>query len=126
MGRSPLEGCVILVVEDEPLIALDIEWAFDECGAQIALANTVEDALVLAEQENFAIGILDHGLTDGESTGVYERLRYRGIPFIIYTGHEVPEDKRGGGMVLTKPASEQDLREAAENLVTARKHPNTS
>jgi DNA-binding response OmpR family regulator len=123
MERSPLEGCLILVVEDEPLIAMDIELAFDECGAQIALANTVEDAMILVEQKDFAIGILDHGLTDGESTGVYERMRDRGIPFIIYTGHDIPDDKRGGGLVLTKPASEQDLRKAAEDLVTARQNP---
>jgi CheY-like chemotaxis protein len=118
MECSQLEGRSILVVEDEPLIALDIETAFKRCGAEVAVANTVKDALALLDS-GFSLGILDHGLADGHSTELYDHLRELGVPFIIYTGHAVPEDVRSGGVLVTKPAADQDLTSLAEDLLRA-------
>ena len=120
MERSPLDGCSILVVEDEPLIAMDIEQAFARCGAGVAIATTVKDALQIVH-DGFALGVLDHGLPDGQGTELYEHLRSLGVPFIIYTGHEVPPGDRNGGVVVSKPAVEGDLRAVAEGLVRAAK-----
>ena len=118
MERSPLDGCSILVVEDEPLIAMDIELAFEGCGADVAVASTVKDALQLVD-DGFSLGVLDHGLSDGHSTELYEHLSERGVPFIIYTGHKVPEGDRNGGVVVSKPAVDGNLRSVAEDLVRA-------
>ena len=119
MGRSALDGCSILVVEDEPLIAMDIQLLFERCGADVTAASTVKDALQLVD-EGFSLAVLDHGLADGQSTELYQQLRKRDVPFIIHTGYEVPEDQRHGGLIVSKPAIEDDLRAAAEDLVRAK------
>ena len=120
MERSPLDGCSIFVVEDEPLIAMDIEEAFRQCGADVVVACTVKDALELVA-DRFALGVLDHGLADGHSTELYQHLRTLGVPFIIYTGHDVPPGDRNGGVVVSKPAVAEELRAVAEGLVRAAK-----
>ena len=118
MERSPLDGCSILVVEDEPLIAMNIEFAFERCGADVAVASSVKDASFLVD-EGFSLGILDHGLPDGQGTELYELFHELGVPFIIYTGHEVPEGVRNGGVVVPKPARAEYLLTVAEDLVRA-------
>jgi DNA-binding response OmpR family regulator len=117
MERSPLEGRSILIVEDEPLIIMDIQLALEDSGAMLHIASTVKDGLRYCERDGLALGILDHGLADGESTELYSCLFDRGVPFIIYTGHDVPEDARHGGVVISKPALEMDIRAIAEELV---------
>jgi DNA-binding response OmpR family regulator len=116
--RSPLNGRSILVVEDEPMIAMDIEQAFARCGADVAVATTVRDAMQIVD-DGFALGILDHGLPDGHGTELYELMHELGVPFIIYTGHDVPEGDRSGGVVVAKPAAEGKLRAVGEGLVSA-------
>ena len=117
MERLPLEGCSILVVEDEPLIAMDIELAFEGSGARLHIASTVSDGLALAQRHRVALGVLDHGLTDGDSRELYECLRKRKVPFIIYSGYKVSEDESRGGVVVSKPIPETDLRSLAETMM---------
>ena len=38
----PLTGRLILIAEDEPLIALDVKQTFEEEGAQVIVARTLE------------------------------------------------------------------------------------
>ena len=45
MQRPSLEGRSILVIEDEPLITLDITQAFEGTGAEITTTNTLHHAL---------------------------------------------------------------------------------
>lgn len=119
MERSPLDGCSVLVVDDEPLLAMDIESAFQRCGADVAVASTVKEASFLVD-DGFCLGVLDHGLPDGQGTELYELLRDLRVPFIIYTGYEVPEAVRNGGVVVSKPTRAEDLVSVAEDLVRAR------
>jgi CheY-like chemotaxis protein len=117
MGRSALEGCSILVVEDEPLIVMDVQLTFEGSGAELHVANSIDEALPLARHDGLCLGVLDHGLADGQSTQLYQFLQGRGVPFIIYTGYDIPEDQRYGGVVVSKPAFGRDLRTVAEQLV---------
>ena len=96
MERSPLDGCLILVVEDEPLIAMDIQLLFERCGADVTAASTVKDALQLVD-EGFSLAVLDHGLAHGQSTELYQQLCKRDVPFIIRTGYEVPKTSATAG-----------------------------
>jgi len=81
MGRS------LLIVEDEPLIVMDISRAFEHTGAQLTTTNTLHHAMILVEHDSLAGAILDHALPDGDSSFLYARLKERGIPFIIYSGY---------------------------------------
>ena len=108
--ESPLQGLSILVVEDEPLIAMDIAETFRDAGAEITITNTKRHALILAEHDGLSSAILDHALKDGDSSALYEMLNKRGIPFMIYSGYEKrPDPACKDAPYLSKPATRMDL-----------------
>ena len=85
--RTPdLTGRTILIVEDEPLIALDIASTFEQAGAKVTTTNTLKRALLLVEHDGLSAAILDHALADGDSALVCKRLSERAIPFVNYSG----------------------------------------
>lgn len=86
MQPHDLRGRSILIVEDEPLIALDIVQAFEQAGAHVTLTNTLRHALVLVEHDGLSAAVLDHVLGDGDSDMVCKRLKERAIPFVYYSG----------------------------------------
>lgn len=45
MERPKLKGRTILIVEDEPLIAIDIAEAFQKAGAEVTTTTTLRQAL---------------------------------------------------------------------------------
>ena len=62
MQRPSLEGRSILIVEDEPLIVMDITQAFEPTGAALTTTNTLKHALILVEHDGLSGAILDHAL----------------------------------------------------------------
>ena len=68
MEHPALRGRSILVVENELLIAMDIAQALEQAGANATMTTTVRHALILIEHDGLAGAIMDHGLTDGDST----------------------------------------------------------
>ena len=88
MQRPSLEGRSILIVEDEPLIVMDITQAFEATGAALTTTNTLKHALILVEHDGLSGAILDHALGDGDSSQLCARLKERGIPFMIYSGFD--------------------------------------
>lgn len=87
MERPSLMGRSILIVEDEPLIAMDISRAFEHTGAEVTTTNTLHHAPIIVEHDGLSGAILDHGLPDGDSSLLCTRLKERGIPFILYSGY---------------------------------------
>ena len=86
----PLSRCNVLVVEDQAIIALDLQAALEDAGAHvIGPAATVGKALDLLPASVHA-AILDANLPDGDVTPVAEELIERGVPFLINTGAAVP------------------------------------
>ena len=91
MQRPSLEGRSILIVEDEPLIVMDITQEFEATGAALTTTNTLKHALILVEHDGLSGAILDHALGDGNSSLLCARLKERGIPFMIYSGYNTVE-----------------------------------
>lgn len=81
----------IMVLEDEPLLAMMLEECLEELGHElVGLAATVAQALDLLDggaiPPDFAL--LDFSLgNDTNSLPVARRLRAEGIPFAYLTGH---------------------------------------
>ena len=117
MQRPSLEGRSILIVEDEPLIAMDITQAFEGTGAALTTTNTLKHALILVEHDGLSGAILDHALGDGNSSLLCQRLKERGIPFIIYSGYSTVEGPCKDGLHISKPASDGVLVAAMEGLI---------
>ena len=83
MKRPTLDGLTFLVVEDEPLISMDITMALEDCGAKVTATTALKHALLLVENDGLSGAILDHSLGDGDSTILRARLKKRGIPFLV-------------------------------------------
>ena len=102
-----LAGKRILIVEDEPLIAIDLESAVvDQQGTVISAPSTLAEAQRVAENEAFDGAILDLHLKEGLALPVAESLLQRAIPFVIHSGHTDITTPRAWPMVpiIGKPA----------------------
>ncbi len=82
------EAKQILIVEDEPLIAMMLEDFLDILDQQVAgSADSVASALERVGQGGIDAAILDVNLRGGEkSTPVAEALAAAGVPFVFATG----------------------------------------
>jgi DNA-binding response OmpR family regulator len=112
-----LAGRSILIVGDEPLIAMEITQAFKDAGAAVTTTNTLKQALILVEHDGLAAAILDHALDDGDSTLLCQRLKERDVPFVIYSGFDDGDGVCAQGPLISKPASVEALIAAVEGLL---------
>jgi DNA-binding response OmpR family regulator len=118
--ERPLVGRSILIVEDEPVIALDIGEALKSAGARVVMAGTLPEALSVAEEPNLSAAVLDHGLMDGNSSQVCARLKERDIPFVIYSGFGKLDGACSSGVLVDKPAHPQVLVVTIAGLLRGR------
>lgn len=114
-------GPSILVVEDEPLIAMMLEDFLDALGYGLAASvDDVENALAQVEQGGFDAALLDVNLRDGQTSWpIAEALQQRGFPFVIATGGSsdgVP-DRFAQVPVLSKPYTLDGVKHAFEGLL---------
>ncbi len=117
MQRPSLEGRSILVVEDEPLIVMDITSDFEVTGAALTTTNTLHHALILVEHDGLSGAILDHALADGDCSLLCARLKARGVPYLIYSGFDTVEGPCAGAPHINKPAARGELVATMEDLI---------
>jgi DNA-binding response OmpR family regulator len=116
-----LFGRSVLVVEDDPLVALDVRAAVSAAGASVVSAASCSEALRLAVSPGLSAAILDIDLGHGEDcSAVCERLSERGIPFVFFTGEVRPDIllKWPHAPILTKLAEKARIIEAVAALLT--------
>jgi DNA-binding response OmpR family regulator len=106
---GPLVGHIVLIVEDEPLVALDVADCLRDAGAETLMARTVRDAIRKAVSAEFTAAVLDHGLSDGDTSEVCETLTGRSIPFVVYSGYSKLQGPCSDGELVRKPATPQHL-----------------
>ncbi len=97
----------VLIVEDEPLIAMMVENFLEVLDREVAgIADTVATALALLDERPVDVVILDRNLRGGENSApVAEELDRRGIPFVIASGGGIAEEPPifRGRPALAKP-----------------------
>ena len=120
--HRPLDGRTILIVEDEAIIAMDLTMAFEDAGAEVTSTGTLKHALLLVEHDGLSAAILDQGIKGGDSSLLSKRLKERGVPFLIYTGHSDAEAVKQGVPHVSKPASHEVLVAAVEDLIRSSKN----
>jgi CheY-like chemotaxis protein len=85
---APLDGLRVLVVEDELIIALELEDLLGRLGCEVVeAAPTVKRALRAAERQHPDVAVLDVNLHGERVTPVAEALRQQGVPFVLVTGY---------------------------------------
>ncbi len=113
----PKKTIKILIVEDEPIIASDIEMTLDELGyVVVGIAEDAEKAIELIQEEEPDLLLLDINL-EGDIDGVMlaqDVNRLYQIPFVFLTSNtdymtinRVKRTKPAGFIV--KPFSQEDL-----------------
>jgi CheY-like chemotaxis protein/DNA-directed RNA polymerase specialized sigma24 family protein len=78
----------VLIIEDEPLIAMDLEGIMEQLGHRvIGIARTHKEAIELARNQNIGLILADIQLADGSSglEAVNELLRSVRAPVIFIT-----------------------------------------
>ena len=97
----------VLVVEDEPLLAMLLEESLVELGHEVAgSAATVDQAFATLDSGDVDFALLDFTLADErDSVPVAHRLRKGSIPFAYLTGHRSLPSGDGipAAPLLTKP-----------------------
>ena|ERR1700731_403883 len=116
-----LSGSRVLVVEDDSIIALDVQSSLEEAGAiTVGPAFTLSRALELAKHENVSAATLDLRLGHDSAASVATILEERHIPFIFYTGQPVEDPVRRAWphtKVLSKPASGHEIVDAIAEII---------
>lgn len=106
------EKSLILIVEDEPFIALTLEDMLDELGfAHAGTVAQVSDALDLIGRKPVDCALLDVNLGSEKIDPVADLLASRGCPFIFTTGYGRSGIPHGHAErpVLQKPFRMDDL-----------------
>jgi len=114
---SDFLGRVILVVEDEPLIALDLKTTLEAAGAKVICTNARE-ASHIAARSHLSAAVLDARPGSGDHRPIARWLKRRGLPFLFYSTHP-PEDVttvRGAPIVL-KPERPEEIVAAVALLL---------
>jgi DNA-binding NtrC family response regulator len=107
-----LKGAHVLLVEDDFLIAVDVEMTLTAAGADVAKSRTVRDGLALADDEDLAAAILDIRLGRESVAPVARRLAERGVPFFFYSGQVDTDAIRAEWphcKIIPKPARPQAI-----------------
>ncbi|QDA36165.1 response regulator (plasmid) [Paracoccus liaowanqingii] len=109
----------VLVVEDEMLIAMDMEDMLVEMGFKvIGPAPCLEKGTELACRETIDLAVLDINLAGRDSFPIADILRERGIPFIFASGYGAAglSDDYADTTTLQKPVEFLQLRAAMSSL----------
>lgn len=118
---NALAGKRILLVEDEPIVAMMVEDMLTELGAVVVgPASTLDRALALVEANDLDAALLDVNLGHERSHGVARLLAERGVPFVFATGYgDAGSDGFTDAPVIQKPYREEQLAAVLERAIAS-------
>ena len=119
-----LHGCAVLVIEDEPLVALDIQEELELAGAgHVRIARTVDAALSALSEHRFDLALLDGNLKGEPVDSVALRLREASVPFCFVSGYGREHLPQGfeDAPLIQKPFPPTSLRQILSELLYLRR-----
>jgi CheY-like chemotaxis protein len=117
--QAKLSDWSLLVVEDEPLIAMLLVDLLDELRCTVAAqASSVAEGLDRTNDTPFDAAILDVNLRGQPVWPLADALQEKGIRFVLATGYDGRQTQRRypSAAVLAKPYALQNLRQALDAL----------
>jgi DNA-binding response OmpR family regulator len=109
----------VLVVDDDPLIRLDIEDALLRLRCQVATAADLATEMKIAEAERIDLALLDFDLGEGvDSVPLAETLAQRKVPVVFVSGADAKAIREvfPKACIIGKPISEGELRAIVQRL----------
>ncbi|MES0006086.1 response regulator [Mesorhizobium sp. M0062] len=115
----------VVVLEDEPLIALDVEDTLCDAGFNVlAVLPSCSQALEWLQSNSPDVAVLDIELNDGSCEDIARLLYGRDIPFVVHSGsafdpryHDRIFQK---GTWVSKPGADGDVTNAVAACVRRR------
>jgi CheY-like chemotaxis protein len=112
----------ILIVDDEPAIAFEIQGALEDAGLGVAaVASSLEEALEFVRTHEIDQAVLDVNLRGSNSAPIATELNARGIPFVVmsaYPADQQPDVLRAAPLV-TKPVDSDALIRILQSMAPA-------
>jgi CheY-like chemotaxis protein len=116
LNRAP-----ILIVEDEPLIALELQLSVMDAGGEVVgPVGSASAALTLLQSCVVAAAILDVHLRDRDVTPVAEALVALKVPMIFHTAERLPPYLRlrcPEAVVCQKPVAAEFLLKTLAEMI---------
>lgn len=110
-----------LVVDDEFLIAVELESTLQAAGFAVVTAITPAEAQAVIDQQHIDFAVIDFRMGD-ESVSLATGLDAKSIPFLFCTGSR-PEEVSAifpGATMIGKPFTEAELLQAVTTLTARR------
>jgi DNA-binding response OmpR family regulator len=113
---------LVLLVEDEPLIAYDVERNLRHAGARVITAGHLDAALYMAEHPELSGAVVDLRLGHESAIPICRRLSQRDLPFVIHTGYAADAVRRvwPSAPIIHKPAAPDEITVALSDLLRPR------
>jgi CheY-like chemotaxis protein len=124
-----MAGPKVLVVDDEPLIAMLLQdWLEELDYHPVGPAHSVSEALNLINDCSLDAAILDVSIGNEDSYPVADMLKARAIPFAFATGGDERSilPAHAGVALLNKPYTIEALRSVMDLLSATRSIPPAS
>ena len=118
MNRANLAGQTILVVEEQALVALDLQTALEQAGAEVVVARNATEALARINEFDFAAAVVDWRPGSEDHRVVARALKQEQVRFLFYATHP-PEDVTTvrGAPIFLKPGRPEEIAQALVLLV---------
>lgn len=125
MALQPLKDRRILVVEDDPIIAIDLQQTLESAGAVvIGPASNLDAALRFLENSVFDAAVLDVRLEQGDTLPLATLLMRRRALFLFQTSDAgLVSGLYPGVPILRKPFRPEHLVASLEVLLAASSSP---
>ena len=123
-ARESLRDLRILLVEDDPLICLDLEASLSEFGAIVTAVADVSAALKIVAASMLDFAVLDFELGAETSEPIAMAARARNVPFLYLSGYSERDGRfeRWPGIdVLVKPLSAVTIARRIQELLGRRR-----
>lgn len=121
---SSLAGLRILIVEDDPFLALELEQLVADHGAEVVgPVPTVRAAMAALEEVWPDAAVLDVNLRGERSAPVAAALRAAGTPFMLATGYgrdQLHEPELRDAPLVSKPIDPRRFTRALLSLLPTR------
>lgn len=110
----------ILVVDDDPLIAMTLSALLDDLGHRVVEAHSAQEALrLMAGREDIDAVITDYAMPHMNGLDLVQQLRKRHplLPIVLASGYaELPSGAPEDIVRLAKPFTRNDLRAVIERI----------
>lgn len=113
------EQKTVLIVEDELIIAMDLEQSLEDLGwTVLGPASTAKKAFQLLEKKTPNVAILDFNVRGGTSEELALGLMERGVPVVFLSGDSTTTQIEGlkDCRVLAKPVKMDTIKDVLDEI----------